>query len=83
LIKDEDILEKTDKTKALAGLHTHTGWKHLQHIMREETKRLQRELTTIDPNDNTGIAGIQAKLEMLRKYIDKPELHFHKYNNGG
>lgn len=83
MIKDEDILEKTDKTKALAGLHTHTGWKHLQNMMREEMKRLQRELTTIDPNDNTSIAGIQAKLEMLRKYIDKPEQHFHKYNNGG
>lgn len=82
-MNDKEILAKTDKQKSLAGLHTHTGWKHLQKIMKEEKMRLKRELLTINPEESISIAKIQAKIEMINKYIDKPEQYFHKYNNGG
>lgn len=82
-MNDEEILVKTNKEKSLAGLHTHTGWKHLQSIMREEKDRLKKQLLTVDPNENITIAKIQSKIEILNKYIDKPERYFHKYTNGG
>jgi len=69
-------LAKANREDALAALFQHTGWKFLRNDMKEKVKSLERKYRTVDPSDSVEIARIQSQINILEKYIDKPENYF-------
>lgn len=68
----------------MSALHTHSGWKYLRKLLLEQEKSLKSRFRTIEPDNATGIAKMQGKLEIIREIKDKPERYFKaKKNNGG
>lgn len=83
-MKKDDILRDTDKKQAIARLHGNAGWLFIQEMMGEKKDRLEKEFYSVDPKDTVKIAKIQAKLEIIRDYINKPKQYFDKLKaNGG
>lgn len=80
-MSDTPIDETFTEEQALASLHTNVGWGYMKRFLEKKRKQLQREFETVEPNDASRIAAIQAELKLINKIIDKPKRHFERQKN--
>lgn len=72
-----------NKEEALASLHQHSGWGHMQQYLDDKKQSLLKELENIDPEDSTAIANIQGQMKLINSVYDKPKRYFDKKYSGG
>jgi len=80
-MEEKEIINRTDEDESLSALYRHAGWKHMVDYINKKEKSLKNKLYTVDPEDSTEIAAIQAKLKVLRNIKKRPKRFFQKKVN--
>lgn len=69
-------MANANKEDALASLHQHTGWRFLKEGMRKKVNSLEKQYRSVDPNNSVEIARIQAQINILETFMDRPKRYF-------